>query len=185
MSFHGTAQTTFTSNSATQLVLNVPAGATTGPLTVTTPSGTSAASSNFVVPFAITSLTPARNSRTAALTTTVAVGFAQNIAPATAGNIKVFSARAGGRKVGTYSTSANTVTFAPTSPFKAGETVFTSIPASVQSTSGGVGGRTSTSSPRPWPGRAGVPSPRAPNSLALVSRTVWPWATSTATATWT
>jgi hypothetical protein len=44
--FNGTAQTTFTSNSSTQIVLNVPAGATTGTLTVTTPGGgTSAASS--------------------------------------------------------------------------------------------------------------------------------------------
>jgi hypothetical protein len=45
VSFNNTAQTTFASNSATEIVLLVPAGATTGPLTVTTPSGTSAASS--------------------------------------------------------------------------------------------------------------------------------------------
>ncbi|MCB2409370.1 LamG-like jellyroll fold domain-containing protein [Hymenobacter lucidus] len=44
VSFNGTAQTTFISNSATEIVLRVPAGATTGTLTVTTPGGTSAAS---------------------------------------------------------------------------------------------------------------------------------------------
>ncbi|MCC2547141.1 IPT/TIG domain-containing protein [Hymenobacter sp. BT175] len=41
VSFNGTAQTIFTSNSASQLVLNVPTGATTGSVTVTTPGGSS------------------------------------------------------------------------------------------------------------------------------------------------
>ncbi|WBA44392.1 FG-GAP-like repeat-containing protein [Hymenobacter canadensis] len=60
--FNGTAQTVFTSNSATQLVLNVPAGATTGTLTVTTPGGTSAASSQtftVVPPPTVTGVSPA------------------------------------------------------------------------------------------------------------------------------
>nr|WP_236050159.1 IPT/TIG domain-containing protein [Hymenobacter negativus] len=41
VSFNGTAQTSFTSNSATQLVLTVPAGATSSLVTVTMPSGNS------------------------------------------------------------------------------------------------------------------------------------------------
>ena len=60
--FNGTAQTVFTSNTTTQLVLNVPAGTTTGTLTVTTPGGTSAASSQtftVVPPPTVTSVSPA------------------------------------------------------------------------------------------------------------------------------
>ena len=41
VSFNGTTTSTFTSNSATQLVLAVPGGATSGAVTVTTPAGTS------------------------------------------------------------------------------------------------------------------------------------------------
>jgi hypothetical protein len=40
---------TFTINSTTQIVATVPAGATTGPITVTTPSGTATSASSFVV----------------------------------------------------------------------------------------------------------------------------------------
>ena len=60
--FNGTAQTVFTSNTPTQIVLNVPAGTTTGTLTVTTPGGTSAASSQpftVVPPPTVTSVSPA------------------------------------------------------------------------------------------------------------------------------
>ena len=41
VSFNGTMTSSFISNSATQIVLTVPNGATTGPVTVTTPAGTS------------------------------------------------------------------------------------------------------------------------------------------------
>ncbi|WP_426062320.1 IPT/TIG domain-containing protein, partial [Hymenobacter sp. B1770] len=41
VSFNGTAQTTIGSNTATSLVVAVPAGATSGNVTVTTPTGTS------------------------------------------------------------------------------------------------------------------------------------------------
>ena len=46
--FNGVSAT-FTVNSTTQIVATVPAGATTGPITVTTPSGTATSASNFVV----------------------------------------------------------------------------------------------------------------------------------------
>lgn len=48
VSFHGTA-TTFAVNSATQITASVPAGATTGPVSVTTPGGSAASASNFTV----------------------------------------------------------------------------------------------------------------------------------------
>ncbi|GAB3574893.1 hypothetical protein GCM10027345_09440 [Hymenobacter daeguensis] len=85
---------------------------------------------------AVSSFTPTRNALAAALATNVAVSFSQNIDNATASNIKVFSAQAGGRKAGTYGTSGATVTFDPTANFKPGETVFASIPTAVASTGG-------------------------------------------------
>jgi len=48
VSFNGTAQTTITATTATSLTVAVPAGATTGSMTVTTAGGTSAASSQSV-----------------------------------------------------------------------------------------------------------------------------------------
>ncbi|GAA4031654.1 hypothetical protein GCM10022409_14860 [Hymenobacter glaciei] len=94
-------------------------------------------SSAFTVdPPAVTALSPTRNARTAALATDVAVNFSQNIDNATAGNIRVYSAQAEGKKVGSYSTSGGTVTFNPTTNFKPGETVFTTIPTAVASTGG-------------------------------------------------
>lgn len=96
VSFNGTAQTSFTSNSATQLVLNVPSGATTGPLTVTTPGGTSAASSQtFTVcaaPVALAqnvSLTLDVNGNATLAATAVNNGSTANCGPAAAGALSV------------------------------------------------------------------------------------------------
>ncbi|OUJ76290.1 malectin domain-containing carbohydrate-binding protein [Hymenobacter crusticola] len=50
--FNTTAATTFTLNSPTQITAIVPAGATTGPISVITPGGTSTSTTNFTVLFA-------------------------------------------------------------------------------------------------------------------------------------
>jgi hypothetical protein len=47
--FNGTAATSFTVNSATQVSATVPTGATTGHISVTTPSGTGTSTTNFTV----------------------------------------------------------------------------------------------------------------------------------------
>ena len=102
-------------------------------------SGTNATftSAVFVVdPPAVSSFSPTRNFLAAALATNVVVNFSQPIDNATASNIKVYSAQAGGKKAGAYSTSSSTVTFNPTTNFKPGETVFATIPTTVQSTGG-------------------------------------------------
>lgn len=49
VNFNGTPATPFTVNSATQITTTVPAGATTGPISVTTPTGTGTSASNFTI----------------------------------------------------------------------------------------------------------------------------------------
>ena len=60
VSFNGTAATAFTVNSATQLTVTVPAGATTGPVGVVAATGTATSATPFTVglPPVITSFTP-------------------------------------------------------------------------------------------------------------------------------
>jgi hypothetical protein len=60
VAFNGTNAPTFTLNSATQITATVPAGATTGPISVTTPVGTGVSATSFTVIPApvITSFTP-------------------------------------------------------------------------------------------------------------------------------
>ncbi|MGI4875831.1 MAG: beta strand repeat-containing protein [Janthinobacterium lividum] len=90
------------------------------------------------------SLVPAANAIAAPRATTVQVPFSQNIDPATAPNIKVFSPQYRGRRTATASTSGSTVTLTPTVPatgsqvadFRPGETVAVSVPATVKSTGG-------------------------------------------------
>jgi hypothetical protein len=73
VSFNGGVQTTITSNTATSLTVAVPATASTGPLTVTTIGGTSAASSQtftFIQPPLLSSFTPTTGSAGTSVTLT-------------------------------------------------------------------------------------------------------------------
>ncbi len=91
----------------------------------------------------ITALSPARNARTASVSTNVGITFDQPMSgsAASAGSVKVFSQQRGGRMSGTQggaaSVSGNTITFNPTTNFKPGETVFVTTTPAAQS-SGGV-----------------------------------------------
>ena len=73
--------------------------------------------------FTVTGLVPTRNANTAPVASSVAVSFSQDVQAATAGNIRVFSALAGGRKAGTATASGSTLTFDPGTNFRPGEVV--------------------------------------------------------------
>ena len=81
VTFNGTVASVFTVNSATQVTATVPAGATTGPIGVTTPINTAASAASFTViqPPTITSFTP-----TGGLTGTVVTITGTNLTGATA-----------------------------------------------------------------------------------------------------
>ncbi|GAA4037234.1 hypothetical protein GCM10022409_22720 [Hymenobacter glaciei] len=85
---------------------------------------------------AVTSLLPARSAGAVPRTAPVSITLSQAITPASASTVQVHSVRAGGRKAGAFSTSGNTITFVPATPFLPGETVQVSVPATVQGTGG-------------------------------------------------
>ncbi|WP_188561064.1 FG-GAP-like repeat-containing protein [Hymenobacter frigidus] len=85
----------------------------------------------------VTNLVPGRGAVGVLRSAPVSITFSQAIDPATANAVQVNSVRGGGKKVGTYSTNGNTVTFAPTTAFLPGETVQVTVPATVRSTTGG------------------------------------------------
>jgi hypothetical protein len=84
----------------------------------------------------VTARTPLRNANAASLASGVSVAFSQPIEAATAPSMSVYSAQAGGKKKGAYTTSGSTITFSPTTGFKPGETVLVSVPPAVRSTAG-------------------------------------------------
>ncbi|WP_324671428.1 FG-GAP-like repeat-containing protein [Hymenobacter sp. GOD-10R] len=136
VTFSGTEAPSFVANSNTQLTVTVPNGIASGPLVVTSVLGNSNS-----VPFTIssilgvTSVTPARNSNAAPLrgpvTVTLRVPF--NNSPATLGALKVFSQQAGGKKAGTTSVNSTALSFTPTVPFKAGETIYATLTGQAES----------------------------------------------------
>jgi hypothetical protein len=86
---------------------------------------------------AVTAITPKPNTIAAPTTTPVTVSFNQPLSTGTSTQnaLKVFSHQAGGKKVGTATVSGNTLSFVPATPFKAGETVFSTLTTGVQSSS--------------------------------------------------
>lgn len=139
VAFNGLAAPGFAVNSRTELVVTVPTGATTGPITVTTPTGT-ATSMPFVVtlPIAVLSMTPARHAPSAPRTTPIAVTFAQPISSASAGNVQVQGSRLRGKRAGIVTGGGtSTLTFTPTQAFAPGEAVSVSLPTSLAGTSTG------------------------------------------------
>ncbi|AMJ66892.1 hypothetical protein AXW84_16720 [Hymenobacter sp. PAMC 26628] len=89
-------------------------------------------------PLTLTSVSPARNAvavpRPAPVAATFSIALANNAA--TQGALKVFSQQAGGLKAGTATVSGNTLSFQPTTPFRAGETVSALLTLAVQGRSG-------------------------------------------------
>ncbi len=142
---NGTAGT-ITANTATSLTFTVGTGSSTGLIVVATAGGTASSSTSFtVVPLlTLTAVMPAHNLPDAPASTNVALAFDQPLsgAAATLGAVKVFSAQRGGRMQngarGATTVSGNTLTFDPTTDFKPGETIFTTVTTAVRGSGGAV-----------------------------------------------
>ena len=131
VAFNGTTVPGFVINSAQQITVKVPAGATTGPISMTNSRGTGTSASPFTVllPVAVVGVSPARNA-VAPLTAPIAATFGQAIATNTEANLTVFSARRGGRLAGTRAGAGSSMlTFTPAQAFQAGEQLSVSLPA--------------------------------------------------------
>ncbi|MFC6221992.1 FG-GAP-like repeat-containing protein [Hymenobacter artigasi] len=91
-------------------------------------------------PLKITSLSPARNAKNVVRTSPVGITFDQAVNAATAGNARVFSSQRGGQlaRGGNATASGSTLTVTPAQALRPGETAFVTVPASVQSSSGGA-----------------------------------------------
>ncbi|UOQ98714.1 FG-GAP-like repeat-containing protein [Hymenobacter sp. 5317J-9] len=143
--FNGTAATTFAVTNSTTLTATVPAGATTGPISVVNAAGTgtSAAPYTVALPLLVSALSPTRNARAAARTTNVGITFNQNVNAATAGTVRAYSPQRGGQVVrgGNATASAAVLTVNPATDLKPGETVLVTVPAAVTSSSTGLGAK--------------------------------------------
>ena len=109
------------------ITLNVPYGAATGPVVVTTAGGSSNAVAFTVTSFTFSPLALSPPSGTAAAYEGTSIVATLNAAPnataATTAPLKISSLQAGGCRVGATTVSGNTIVFAPTTTFRAGEVV--------------------------------------------------------------
>ncbi|RPD47021.1 T9SS C-terminal target domain-containing protein [Hymenobacter sediminis] len=151
--FNGIPAPNFTVDSDARLTVSVPAGATSGPLTVTTPLGTTTSAASYVVqvPPVVTTVAPARNTVAAARSTTPQITFSEPMTAVSADNVRVFGSLLRGRRAGTVTGGGTTaLTFSPAQQFAPGELVSVSVPATVEGPSGGV-------TPHTFQFRAAVP----------------------------
>ena len=131
VTFGGVAAATYSALSNTQCTALVPAGALSGPVTVSTPAGTATSAGAFtvLVPTPASSFAPGRNAVSAPRNGSVSVSFAQALPASTAGDLLVRGEQRQGRRSGTAS-GAGTATrsFAPALGFVPGERVQATVP---------------------------------------------------------
>ena len=135
--FNGTPVSSYPSVSGTSLTVVVPAGATTGLITLTGPGGAASTSTAFTVVLRVTGVSPVRNARAASATAPVAITLNLPPTAASVGGVAVFSAQYMGRRTAPASLSGSTITLTPTGgPFRPGEVVSVSVPATIVSSDG-------------------------------------------------
>ncbi|RTQ45109.1 T9SS type A sorting domain-containing protein [Hymenobacter gummosus] len=126
----------YTVNSDTQLTATVPAGASPGPLAVTTPSGPGSSAASFTVLFPVTAVTPAPHAVAAGRATNLVVTFPEPMAATTRAHVRVFGSQRQGRRSRTATVSGNSLTLDPGIDFKPGEQVSVTIPALAKNAGG-------------------------------------------------
>ena len=135
VTFNGMAAPDFAVLSATQLRVLLPAGATTGPIALTTAAGTATGPTNFLVtaPVRVTSRLPARHATSAPANGPVGLVFDQPITAASAADLLVMGDLRRGSRAGTASVAGNGVSFQPSQAFAPGEHVTVTVPTTLAS----------------------------------------------------
>lgn len=132
-----------TNVSSNTIALNVPAGAVSGPVTVTAGS-TSAGYAFAVVPFTLAARSPVRNALGARYLAPIALTFSAAPDASTAAGTftSIFSTQRGGRRNerGTFSSAGSVLTYTPAAnaAFRPGETVSVTTTAAATSSGGGA-----------------------------------------------
>ncbi|MET4074605.1 FG-GAP-like repeat-containing protein [Hymenobacter sp. UYCo722] len=172
ITFNGVAATAFAIVSLTQLAVTVPAGATSGPVVVTSVAGTAQAPTPFMVTrlLGVTGLNPARNAANAPANGGLGVQFARAVNAGTADSLRVFGRYYQGRVVGTVAGGGTAaLAFTPTQAFGPGETVSVSIPATIAGTDGSRAGRQTYQFTTAAAGTGTGLLLRAPNGLSVAA----------------
>ena len=132
--FNGTAAGGYVVNSATQITVSVPGGATTGPITVTTPDGTATSATSFTVtPDLVVS------TGTVASPTAVAAGIYNSITVTSTGVAQLTGATTANTSItvnGTLLTNCQPLTGSATFTLAAGATLGICDPQGLSSTAG-------------------------------------------------
>ena len=138
VTFNGVAAA-FVIESPSQGYATVPAGAATGPVVLTTPSGTASQAFTLTTAILVSSATPASNTASVPRATAIAATFSQPIMAASATQLRVFGNQRQGLRPGTLTGGGSTaLSFQPTQPFVPGEHVSVSLPASLQGNGAGA-----------------------------------------------
>ncbi|SET44320.1 FG-GAP-like repeat-containing protein [Hymenobacter actinosclerus] len=137
--FNGTAAPGFVVNSATQITVKVPLGASTGPLSVVSPVATASSATAFTVVAQVvaTTLNPGPNAVSVPRNGPLSLSFSAPIASASLADVRVFGSQLRGQRAGSLTGGGTaTLRFAPAQAFMPGEQVSVSLPATMQSTDG-------------------------------------------------
>jgi hypothetical protein len=89
----------------------------------------------------LSSLSPAANQRAVSRASNVTASFSQTLNSGSSSALQVFSTQRGGKRTGnsgTTTVSGNTVSFDPSTDFKPGETVFSTLTTGIQSAGGNL-----------------------------------------------
>jgi hypothetical protein len=145
LTLNGAAVSDFTVVNATTITFALPANATSGVLTVTTPAGTSRSAMPLTVlsagpPLVITAVSPAANAQAVAPhATPVTITFDQPLAATSATGLQVYSSQRGGllTLANPATVSGNTLSFMPSATgFQPGETVTSIVTSAAKGTTG-------------------------------------------------
>ncbi|UOR05096.1 FG-GAP-like repeat-containing protein [Hymenobacter aerilatus] len=137
--FNGVAAPGFRVLSPTELTVLVPTGATNGPLSITTPSGTTTSNTSFAFLPTATGLQPGRNAQNVPPSAPLTMEFSQPVGTFAANKLRIFSSQQQGKLTGMLTgVGTSSLRFAPTLAFKPGEQISVTLPTELLGMQGAI-----------------------------------------------